>query len=103
MMYACSEDQTKSSSTYLYSTLLHLKIINVFFNVLKVTSCATGKLNVSCQMGYSIELLYTDTFMGIELNKLTIDVATTCFTPCQVSSVSLFKNSNSLQKGKSIW
>ena len=55
------------------------------------------------QMGYSIGLRYTDTFMGIKLNKLTIDVTIICFTPCTASNVSLFYKILIHHKGKSIW
>ena len=42
------------------------------------------------QIGYFIGLLYTDTFMGIELNKVTIDVAPICFTPSKASKCLCF-------------
>ena len=54
------------------------------------------------QVDCSIGLLCTDTFMWIELNKVTIDVATICFTPCKVN-ISLFYNILIHRKGMSIW
>ena len=110
MYYTSSEGQTRSSSTYLYSTLRHFIILNgcygcyVFVNIFKATSYATGKLVVSIyprQMSYSIGLLYAGAFMGIELNKLTIDVTTICFTPCKSEQrFSVLQNINSSQFGE---
>ena len=72
-------------NVYIYSTLCYFIITNdcyVFVSVLKATSYATENLVYPRQMGYSVGLPYTDTFMGIELNMLTTNVATICFTPC---------------------
>ena len=69
----------------------------MFVSVLNATSYALEKLMYLRQMGYSVGLIYTGTFMGIELNTLTVDASTVCCTPCKASNVSLvYKNINSL-------
>ena len=55
------------------------------------------------QMWYSIGLLDIDILMGIQLNKLTIDITTICCTPCKASNVCLFSEILIHHKGKSMW